>query len=76
MMKEKPWLSKLLPFARNEIQWEAFTALLESYIEMNHRKLEGSSDMPDVYRAQGAIAVVKQLKQLKDEIYAKAKNAS
>lgn len=70
-MTEKPWLSKLVPFVRNDIEWEAYEQLLDFHIGMHQRKLEGSTDMPDIYRAQGAIGVLKQMKQLKEEINVK-----
>lgn len=68
MMKEKPWLSKLKPFAYNNIQWDAFLEMIDAYIEMDVRKLETSTDPIDMYRAQGAIMSLKKLKYLRDEI--------
>ena len=68
MIVEKPWLSKLKPFAYNNIQWEAFNEMIDAQIEMNVRKLEASIEPVDIYRAQGAVMSLKQLKYLRDEI--------
>jgi hypothetical protein len=48
--------------------WDAFVEKLEYDISMQQRKLEQASEMSDVYKAQGAIAALRQLKYLKDEI--------
>jgi hypothetical protein len=68
MIVEKPWLSKLKPFAYNNIQWEAFIEMIDAQVEMNVRKLEASVETVDLYRAQGAVMALKQLKHLRDEI--------
>ena len=64
MIVEKPWLSKLKPFAYNNIQWEAFQEMIDAQIDMNIRKLEASVEPVDIYRAQGAVMALKQLKHL------------
>lgn len=68
MIVEKPWLSKLKPFAYSNIQWEAFQEMIDAQIDMNIRKLEASVETVDLYRAQGAVMALKQLKHLRDEI--------
>ena len=68
MIVEKPWLSKLKPFAYNKIQWEAFQEMIDAQIDMNIRKLEASVEPVDIYRAQGEVMGLKQLKHLRDEI--------
>ena len=68
MIVEKPWLSKLKPFAYNNIQWEAYQEMIDAHIDMNIRKLEASVETVDLYRAQGAVMALKQLKHLRDEI--------
>jgi len=64
----KQYLSKLKQLANNELQWNAFLEMLEHNIVQHQRKLEQSVDMTDVFKAQGAIAALRQLKYLKDEI--------
>jgi hypothetical protein len=66
----KPYLNKLKPLVNSTTQWKAFEEMLESYVEQQRRKLEQVSDLPDMYKAQGAIAALRQLKYLKDEVNA------
>jgi hypothetical protein len=51
--------------------WDAFVEKLEYDIEQHQRKLEQATEMSDVFKAQGAIVALRQLKYLKDEINAK-----
>lgn len=69
-MKEKEWLSKLKPLASNNIQWLAYEEMLAYYLSMHTKKLEQANDPAELYRAQGAIAALKKLKMLRDEINA------
>jgi hypothetical protein len=50
--------------------WEAFVEKLEYDIEQQQRKLEQATDLQEVFKAQGAIAALRHLKYLKDEINA------
>jgi hypothetical protein len=52
-------------------QWEAFCDMLDYNINLQHKKLEQANDPVEVYRAQGAIAALRSLKYLKDEINVK-----
>ena len=70
MMAEKEWLSKLKPLASNNIQWQAYEQMLEYYLVMQSKKLEQANDPVELYRAQGAIAALRKLKTLRDEIHA------
>ena len=67
----KDYLSKLVGLVNNNNQWAAFCDMLDYNIDMQHKRLEQASDPTEVYRAQGAIAVLRSLKYLKDEINAK-----
>jgi hypothetical protein len=71
----KDYLNKLKPLVTAPLQWKAFEEMLEHYIVQHQRKLEQSSEPIDMYKAQGAISALRQLKYLKDEInvYNKAK---
>ncbi len=64
----KQYLPKLKQLANNELQWNAFLEMLEYNIVQHQRKLEQAVDMADVFKAQGAVAALRQLKYLKDEI--------
>ena len=52
----------------NNRQWEAFNNYLDEIIETQHRALEQAEDNVMMYRAQGAIAALRRLKQLRDEV--------
>ena len=47
--------------------WKAFTLELDEAIAMQHKKLEQSSDLMDVYRCQGEIFALKRMKQMRDK---------
>lgn len=64
----KQYLSKLKQLANTATQWDAFLEMLEHNIVQHQRKLEQAVDMADIFKAQGAIAALRQLKYLKDEI--------
>ena len=64
----KDYLNKLKPLVTAPLQWRAFEEMLEYYIIQHQRKLEQSSEPIDMYKAQGAIAALRQLKYLKDEV--------
>jgi len=42
--------------------------MLDHHIDSSRRKLEQSTDLPEIYRAQGAIMALTALTKLKDEI--------
>lgn len=67
-MKHKEYLTKLGLLTTNFHTWEAFVAMLDHHIDGNRRKLEQSTDLPEIYRAQGAIMALTALTKLKDEI--------
>lgn len=67
-MHNKPYLPKLKGLAGSTLQWDAFVEMLDYNIEQHQRKLEQATEMADVFKAQGAITALRQLKYLKDEI--------
>ena len=71
----KEYLNKLKPLVNAPLQWQAFEDMLDHYIVQHQRKLEQSVEPVDMYKAQGAIAALRQLKYLKEEVnvYNKAK---
>ena len=52
----------------NKDQWEAFNNYLDDVIEQHRKVMEQSTDTVALHRQQGAIAVLRKLKQLRDEI--------
>lgn len=70
IMNNKPFLPKLKVLLNTPHVWNAFTDKLDYDIAAQQRKLEQATEMSDVFKAQGAIAALRQLKYLKDEINA------
>lgn len=66
-MIEKRYLPKLSALTHHHT-WEAYMEMLDYYVDNHRRKLEQTTDMAEVYRAQGAITALKTLAKLKDEI--------
>ena len=64
----KPFLPKLKGMFNSPYVWEAFVEKLDYDIEQHQRKLEQATELNEVFKAQGAIAALRQLKYLKDEI--------
>ena len=67
-MSDKDYLPKLKVLVSSQASWDAFTDMLDSHVELMRRKMEQTDVVTDLYRAQGAIAALRQLKYLKDEI--------
>ena len=67
-MSNKTYLPKLKGLITTPHQWDAFVEMLDHHIEQQRRVMEQSIDMSNVFKAQGAIAALRHLKYLKDEI--------
>ena len=67
-MNNQQILSKLKPWVNNNRQWQAFSDYLDAVIEMQHKALEQADDNVMMYRSQGAIAALRKLKTLRDEV--------
>ena len=65
---DKQILSKLKPLVNNNHQWEAFSNYIEQLIVQQHKALEQSDNSILMYRSQGAIASLRRLKLLRDEV--------
>lgn len=52
----------------NNRQWDNFNNYLDALIEQNHRTLEQGDNTILMHRAQGAIAVLRSMKNLKDAV--------
>ena len=48
--------------------WDAFTEEMDALIAKEHKSMEGISDTVEVYRHQGAIRTLRQLKYMRDRI--------
>lgn len=66
----KAFLPKLKGMLNSPHTWDAFLEKLDYDIEQHQRKLEQATELSEVFKAQGAIAALRQLKYLKDEINA------
>lgn len=64
----KPFLSKLKGMLSSPHMWDAFVEKLDHDIEQQQRKLEQATELHEMFKAQGAIAALRQLKYLKEEI--------
>lgn len=52
----------------NNRQWEQFNNYLDALIEQQHRTLEQTENNTFVHRAQGAIAILRNMKNLRDAV--------
>jgi len=52
----------------NNRQWEAFSDYIDATIAVHQNVLEQTSDTPLLHRQQGAIAALRKLKYLRDEV--------
>lgn len=67
---DKPFLPKLKGMLLSPNLWDAFVEKLEYDIHQQQRALEQATDLQQMFKAQGAIAALRHLKYLKDEINA------
>jgi hypothetical protein len=64
----KPYLPKLKGFVNTHVTWDAFLDLIDAEIAQQHKNLEQASDAREIGKAQGAIAALRRLSYLKDEV--------
>jgi hypothetical protein len=64
----KLYLPKLKGFVNTNATWEAFQEMLDAEIANKQKDLEQASEMREIGKAQGAIAALRRLKYLKDEV--------
>jgi hypothetical protein len=65
---DKELLNKLKPLVSNNRQWDNFNKYLDALIEQNQRGLEQSDNTILMHRAQGAIAILRSMKNLRDAV--------
>jgi hypothetical protein len=68
MTNNKELLSKLKPLVSNSRQWDNFNKYLDVLIDQQHRTLEQGDSTVLMHRAQGAIAVLRNIQNLRDAI--------
>ena len=56
------------PLVNNNHQWEAFNNYIDMLIQKQHKALEQTDNNILMYRSQGAIAALRRLKLLRDEV--------
>ena len=52
----------------NNRQWQGFSDYIDAVIEIQQKALEQADDNVMMYRSQGAIAALRKLKTLRDEV--------
>jgi hypothetical protein len=68
MTNNRELLSKLKPLVSNSRQWDNFNKYLDVLIDQQHRTLEQGDSTVLMHRAQGAIAVLRNIQNLRDAI--------
>ena len=61
-------LSKLKPWVGNNRQWQAFSDYLDYVISQQQKALEQADHSVVIHRSQGAIATLRKLKYLREEV--------
>lgn len=62
------YYSALNDLVNRKLKWDAFNYILDNYITFHQKTLEQSMDEKELYKAQGAIAALRKLKYLKEEV--------
>ena len=61
-------LSKLKPLVNNKDQWDSFSDYINYLIAQNHAVMEQTNDLVILHRSQGAIMMLRRLRQLRDAV--------
>jgi len=67
-------LQQLKPLVNNNNLISSFNNYLDLLIQAQYKIMEQSNDIITVHRSQGAVATLKRLKLLRDEVNGKEKN--
>jgi tRNA splicing ligase len=62
------YYSALNDLVNRKQKWDAFNYILDNYITFHQKTLEQSNDEKEMFKAQGAIAALRKLKYLKEEV--------
>ena len=68
MEQDNNLFSKLKTLVNNKRQWDAFNNYLDWLVAQQQSGLEQNIDVVSIHRAQGAILILRKLKQLRDEV--------
>jgi hypothetical protein len=66
-------LSKLKPLVNNKDQWDSFNDYINFLIAQNHAVMEQTNELVILHRSQGAIMILRRLRQLRDSVNANGK---
>ena len=66
--QQSKYLPKLKGLVNQPNRWGAFNEHLDMPIESQHRTMEQATDPVDIYKAQGAIQMLKYLRGLRDQV--------
>ena len=58
----------LKSLVNNKPTWDAFLEEMDALITKEHKSMESISDTVEIYRHQGAIRTLRQLKYMRDRI--------
>jgi hypothetical protein len=67
-MDKQQILSKLKPWVNNSRQWQAFSDYIDYTITQQQKALEQADHNVVIHRSQGAIATLRKLKYLREEV--------
>ena len=62
------YLPKLKGLVNQPNSWNAFKEHLDVLLEAQHRTMEQAKDPVDIYKAQGAVQMIKYLRGLRDQV--------
>jgi len=68
--QQNKYLPKLKGLVNQPNSWGAFNEHLDMLLESQHRTMEQAKDPVDIYKAQGAIQMIKYLRGLRDQVNA------
>ena len=66
--QQSKYLPKLKALVNQPNSWNAFKEHLDVLLEAQHRTMEQATDPVDIYKAQGAVQMIKYLKGLRDQV--------
>jgi pyruvate carboxylase len=67
---DKQILAKLKSWVNTKRSWDGYTEYLDALIDQYHLTTDRANDPVDIYRAQGALNLIKKLKTLREEVNA------
>jgi len=68
--QQNKYLPKLKGFVNQPNSWSAYNEHLDILLGAQHRTMEQAKDPVDIYKAQGAVQMIKYLRGLRDQVNA------